>query len=232
MNPMLAITKTWTVVSTAAQWLWNTALSANPIGLIIIAIAALVAGLVWFFTKTTLGRQIFASAMAGIAAAFNWMKDEGGKALGWITDKWNAFTGFITSIKAKISAIAHGMWDGITAAARTQFNAVAGLWNNTVGRISFSIPSWVPGIGGNGFSMPKIPYMADGGIVTGPTLAVLGEAGAEAVIPLSGGGAAGLGQTINVYVNNAVVGNEDAIQRVITDAVRSATGRGYGTAFG
>jgi len=37
--------------------------------------------------------------------------------------------------------------------------------------------------------------------------------------------------TVVVNIHNAVVGNEDAIQRVVTDAVRQATGRGYGTAF-
>ncbi|QOT19738.1 peptidoglycan DD-metalloendopeptidase family protein [Paenarthrobacter sp. YJN-5] len=50
-----------TQTAAAAQWLWNAALSANPISLIIIAIAALVAGLIWFFTQTELGREIWAN---------------------------------------------------------------------------------------------------------------------------------------------------------------------------
>ncbi|QIS20589.1 tape measure protein [Nocardia terpenica] len=40
-------------VAAAAQWLWNAALTANPIGLVIAAVAALVAGLVWFSPKPT-----------------------------------------------------------------------------------------------------------------------------------------------------------------------------------
>jgi hypothetical protein len=45
----------------------------------------------------------------------------------------------------------------------------------------------------------SIPKMADGGIVTGPTLAMIGEAGPEAVIPLSQmGNMGGSGVTINV----------------------------------
>lgn len=48
-------------IAAAAQWALNMAMSANPIGLIVAAIAALVAGLVWFFTQTELGKQIVAN---------------------------------------------------------------------------------------------------------------------------------------------------------------------------
>jgi hypothetical protein len=43
---------------------------------------------------------------------------------------------------------------------------------------------------------PNVPKMAEGGIVQRPTLALIGEAGPEAVVPLGGG--AGLGNQINV----------------------------------
>lgn len=46
------------------------------------------------------------------------------------------------------------------------------------------IPDWVPGVGGKGFSIPKIPRLAKGGIVSASTIANIGEAGTEAVIPL------------------------------------------------
>ena len=58
-----------TRAAAAAQWLFNAALSANPIGLVILAIAALVAGLVWFFTQTKLGQQIWTTVWAAIKAA-------------------------------------------------------------------------------------------------------------------------------------------------------------------
>ena len=94
---------------------------------------------------------------------------------------------------------------------KTVFNGIASIWNNTVGKISFEIPKWVPGLGGKGFDMPNIPMLAAGGIVTSPTLAMIGERGPEAVIPLTGpnaGGGMG-GNTVNINVNggdpNAVV---------------------------
>jgi tape measure domain-containing protein len=66
--------------------------------------------------------------------------------------------------------------------------------------------------------------MAAGGIVTGPTHILAGEAGPEAIIPLSQSGLMG---TVNVYLSG-FMGNEDAIVRQVTDSVRRATGRGYG----
>jgi tape measure domain-containing protein len=53
----------------AGQWLLNAALTANPIGIVVAAIAVLVAGLVWFFTQTEVGRKIVQVAWAAIQAA-------------------------------------------------------------------------------------------------------------------------------------------------------------------
>lgn len=62
-----------TGVVTAAQWAWNTAMDANPIGIIITAIVALVGALVWFFTQTDLGREIWQNVTAAIGAAVKWL---------------------------------------------------------------------------------------------------------------------------------------------------------------
>src|SRR5690606_1154526 len=61
--------RTASAVATAAQWALNAAMSANPIGLIIAGIAALVAGLVWFFTQTEVGQKIVKSVWGGIQTA-------------------------------------------------------------------------------------------------------------------------------------------------------------------
>jgi hypothetical protein len=88
------------------------------------------------------------------------------------------------------------------------FNGIATLWNNTIGKLSFKVPSWVPGLGGKGFDVPNIPMLADGGIVTSATLAMIGEKGPEAVIPLDRMGQMG-GNNVTINVNggdpNAVV---------------------------
>lgn len=82
-----------------------------------------------------------------------------------------------------------GIVNGLGAIIKTPLNAVIGLINAAISglnRISVSIPSWVPGVGGRSFgvNIPRIPYLAKGGIVDQPTLSMVGEAGKEAVVPL------------------------------------------------
>ena len=99
------------------------------------------------------------------------------------------------------------------------FNGIATLWNNTIGKLSFTFPSWVPVLGGKGFDVPDIPYLANGGIVTQPTLAMIGERGPEAVIPLTGSNAGGgMGNTININVNG---GDPNQIVLALQRYVRS-----------
>jgi SLT domain-containing protein len=116
----------------------------------------------------------------------------------------NVFSIIYNGIKAAMGFVANV----ITAPFKAAFNAIAKLWNNTIGSLSFTVPSWVPGIGGKGFNVPDIPELKDGGIVTQATLAMIGEGNEpEAVIPLSkldsmgfGGGG---GNTINITVTSA-----------------------------
>jgi ElaB/YqjD/DUF883 family membrane-anchored ribosome-binding protein len=96
---------------------------------------------------------------------------------------------------------------------KSVFNGIASAWNNTVGKVKFTVPGWVPGIGGKGFDMPDIPMLANGGIVTGPTLAMIGEAGPEAVIPLDRMGSMG--------GNNVTINVQGADPNAVVDALRT-----------
>lgn len=118
------------------------------------------------------------------------------------TDSWNALMRLIQGAWTTIRNALDGVADVIKYPFTVAINAVKSLWNNTIGKFSFSIPSWVPGIGGKGFSFPK---MASGGIVNKPTIALIGEAGPEAVVPLNGSNTPGLGGTVilNVYALTA-----------------------------
>ena len=58
----------------------------------------------------------------------------------------------------------------------------------------------MPGLGGKGFDVPNIPMLAEGGIVTSATLAMIGERGPEAVIPLDRMGQMG-GNNVTINVN-------------------------------
>jgi hypothetical protein len=108
------------------------------------------------------------------------------------------------------------------------FNGIASAWNNTIGKLSFSIPD-IPGLPGRGtkIEVPNIPMLAQGGIVTGPTLAMIGEGrGPEAVIPLDRMGEFGMGGGgMNITVNAGLVSSPEQVGQQIIEAIQKAQRR-------
>ena len=99
------------------------------------------------------------------------------------------FTGNWSRAWQGVVNIFKGIVSGLGSIIKSPLNAVISLINSAISglnRISVDIPDWVPGFGGKtfGLSIPKIPYLAKGGIIDSPTLAMVGEAGKEAVMPL------------------------------------------------
>lgn len=96
------------------------------------------------------------------------------------------FSGFKTFIS--------GVVNGILGIVETMANGVVDSINMVIralNKLSFDVPDWVPLIGGEswGFNLTelehvKLPRLATGGITMGPTRALIGEAGREAVLPL------------------------------------------------
>lgn len=85
--------------------------------------------------------------------------------------------------------------NGILSIAETMANGLVDAINRmvqSINSIKFDVPDWIPGLGGKsfgGFNIPEVPRvtlprLANGGITTGATLAEIGEAGREAVLPL------------------------------------------------
>ncbi|UBH06481.1 hypothetical protein K8P10_001992 [Leucobacter sp. Psy1] len=125
-----------TKAAAAAQALFNAALKANPIGLVITAVTALVGAVVWFFTQTEAGREIFAAVVA--AFAMGWEQIKAGFAAvtaafvaGW--DQIRAGFAFVVSafalgweqMKAGLAAVRDffvGIWTAITEWISTKIN--------------------------------------------------------------------------------------------------------------
>jgi hypothetical protein len=173
-------------VLSAAVMVMNAAMALNPVGLIVIGIAALIAGLVYAYKKF----EGFRAIVDALFGAIKW----------WIRNV--TIPAFETLLKV----------------AKTIFNAIAGLWNSTFGKMAFKIPSWVPLIGGNKFEVPDIPQLAKGGIVTSPQLALIGEKGPEAVIPLSK--MDGMGGGVHVTIQTGV-GDPVAIGKAVSDVLNA-----------
>lgn len=204
-----------TTVWTGVQWLLNAALNANPIGLVVLAITALVAAFVLAYTKCDWFHKLVDTAFAGIKMTI-------GAVVGFITEKVPAAFGtivdFIKGLPETLMNLGKTIFNALTWPYREAFHWIAVAWNATVGKLRFDIPSWIPGIGGRSFAMPtlpeNVPALAEGGIVTGPTLALVGEAGPEAVVPLDRMS----GVTINVHGALDPVGVARQIQLLLGQA--------------
>lgn len=96
-------------VLVAVQWLWNAALSANPIGLIIIAVVGLVAGIVWLWNNVEGFRNFFTSAFQVIGDAIAWVWN-------WVKKNWPYLLIFLTGPFAPIVALVVFFWDEISGA--------------------------------------------------------------------------------------------------------------------
>ncbi|WIM97708.1 phage tail tape measure protein [Actinoplanes oblitus] len=130
---------------------------------------------------------------------WNAIRNKAASAFDSVRNKVTSWYNWIVGIPGRVSAKLRSTFDGLASSARSAFNSVAGFWNRTVGSLGFQAPSWVPGMGGKGWSVPDIPYLANGGTITGAGLAMVGERGPELlslnrgaqVTPLNRAGAGG-----------------------------------------
>jgi len=155
------------------------------------------------------------------------------------------FTGDWEKAWEGLKDIVAGIWDTLISILKAPINLLIDGLNFLIGglnKISFDIPDWVPIIGGKkfGFDIPKIPKLADGGIVTQATVALIGEAGAEGVIPLQNSqfikdfarevanaiGTNGIGNTPNINIGTLI--QDDRGYEWLTDIIARIMARnGY-----
>ena len=216
----LGITSLISAAQVAAAWL----LSVWPIALVIAAVVGLailiyknwdtikeVISAGWRWVARVSG-EVWDGIKAVIGTAITAVKDT-------IQRQIDLVMTIFGGIKTGVTAVMGGLADAITAPFKAGFGAVKAVWNNTVGGFGFKVPDWIPGVGGKGFSIPK---MASGGIVTRPTLALIGEAGPEAVVPLSRASGLGGRQVIEFRSSGNPV--DDLILEVVRRAVYTRGG--------
>ena len=243
-SQVIATAATW--AQSAAMAALNIAM--GPIGLIIIGIGLAIAGVVlaiknWDTIITTL-KETWDTAWGAIKTAadfvwglietaftskFGWLLPGGAllKAIDFLKTHWDTIW---TGMKTVVGAIANPIIDIIN----TVISAINGLLEAMRG---ISVGWEEKRVGGDNFgftvpafrfapfeglpTIPKIPKLASGGIVTSPTLAMIGESGPEAVIPLGRGGAGGI--TINIL--GPTYGFDDFEEKV-TEAIQDGVRRG------
>ena len=133
MLAVSAVTKAWA----AAQWLLNAAMSANPIGLVVIAIAGLIAAGAWLVQNWDGIAAWWNDLWDGIAA---WAGKKWAAIVGIITGAWDAVVSGIKGFGASLLSGLQSVWDAVGNAAGAAWDGIAGLvsgaWDAIIGGLS------------------------------------------------------------------------------------------------
>lgn len=181
-----------TKIAAAAQWLWNAALDANPIGIVILALAAIVVAVIYAYTHFSTFRDIVSRAWVDVqnAASFAWNNiiqpifgalGLGLQILGNLFNIfWNVVKVAIDSVLIVFGALT-GNWGLVQQAFSDGMNNLQNIWNRLVDitkvPVNFFIgtiydhgivPVWndIAGLFGLG-ALPPIALLAEGGVLPG-----------------------------------------------------------------
>lgn len=132
-------------VATAAQWLFNAAMAANPLTLIVLGIGLVIAGVVLMYNKFEWFRDFVHGLGSVFSAAFDGLKS----AISWVVDKIEWFINHMTVFGWISKLTGHG--DLIGAPAPAGGGAARGLYGATAGAAGRLLTS---GGSGGGFGSP------------------------------------------------------------------------------
>lgn len=209
------------VIVTAAQWLWNIALSANPIGLIVIAIGLVIAIIaVWILNWDTLAAataDLWAGMMEGLGEVGNFFRDVFGAIGDW--------------------------WQGLVDSFENGFDQIIGFIQSVLdwfGKLGGAAGSFLSGNGWQWDSSSASSFASRSAVAAAPDAAMMLRSAAVApeglsAVPMSLAGAAGMSNTsrgaepqtvINLTVQGAV--DPDGTARTIMDLLNGYARRNGG----
>lgn len=145
----------------AVQWWWEN-FASRVIGIY----GKIVEGILWVADKIGV---VFAAigwvvaraidVFGGLVRVWDTIKDAVGRGVDFVRDLMGSFGDRIRDALGGIAEV-------ITRPFRAAFNAIADLWNNTIGKLSWEVPAWVPGLGGNRIDVPDVPRFQAFGAMT------------------------------------------------------------------
>lgn len=177
----------WLTGVLAAAWLIFYTSTVRPV------IDAVSAGWTWLTGILSAGWAVTTGYLSDRWTGF---QDIVGGVIGWISGAWSGFTTWLGDVFGPVGAAISGVWEGIQKAATIAADAVKGAWSTVADAVkgawnfiadgwnsipSITVPDWVPGMGGNTFSLPKLPTLWHGGETPG-SMALVGEHGAEPLV--------------------------------------------------
>lgn len=215
--------KVWNAIKGAAMAVWR-AISA-----VIKAVLGAIWKVIQLYVKLYVG--VWRIIVAAARGAWNGVKAAAGAVWSWIGDKARAVKDVLVNVWNAVRDGAKRAWDGIVGIVQSAINGVIRAYNGLDVSIGpWSIPSWVPVVGGNSFHIPDlfpdVGYMARGGRSLYGGLTVVGERGPElmnvpagaTVMPnnrwsdFAGGGSGAL--VVNVIVHGSVVSERELVESV------------------
>lgn len=116
-------------IAAAGQWVLNAAMNANPIVLVVTAIGALVAALVWFFTQTETGRKAWASFTSFLSSA------------------WQSVVSFVTSLGQNIANFFTQTIPNATQSVIQWFQQLPSAIGTALSNLITSIGTWAVSFG-------------------------------------------------------------------------------------
>lgn len=137
-------------LATAAQWLWNAAMTANPIGLIIVGIAALVAGFIWLWNNVEGFRNFFIGVGEALVTAWNWVTDSIGKAVDWVVNTFETWKQRLMPLFIAVGMTILGWRDTAVSAVDWvigKFNAVVSFFGSIPSRIGNALSGMGSAVG-------------------------------------------------------------------------------------
>lgn len=245
---------TATKIATGVQTAFNAVMDANPIMLVVLGIAALVAGLVWFFTQTKLGKAIWTDFTTGIAAEWDWVANTivmpsvhaVGAVFNWLwgsvikpqgemmIDGWHVLAGAASTVFGGIGNAIKGAFADVSGVVAAALNGAITLIDGAIGGINdlISAADMIPGV--HIAKVAAIPHFATGVQNFAGGLALVGENGPEIVgLPSgssvwpNGTGPGGLGGSGGIVINiTGAVGNEAYLAQTVKNAIVTAIRNG------
>lgn len=157
--------------------------------------------------------NVLGSALQSVSAIVDNVKQVFQGLIDFIT---GVFTGNWSKAWEGVKGIFSGVAGGLGNIFKGSINAIISAINTFLGGLNkIKIPDWVPGVGGKGFNIPKIPMLAKGSNYT-PDTFIAGEAGAELVTNAKGRKVFTAAQTGDIFKNLEAARSAQVQQVIIT----------------
>ena len=190
-----------------AFFILKLAMMSNPF--MVIAIVAVAAGIL-IYTKWNTVKKYLMVAWGAIKVAFDAVAKfivSAAKSgflgpVGWIITHWGEVVKFFSGLPSRLGGYAksagNAIWNGIKSGASSVVGFFKGVANGIIGTLEGLVNTGIAGINKlvdlannvptvhlDKLGYVTLPRLANGGIVSAPTVAMIGEAGPEVVVPLS-----------------------------------------------